>query len=269
MGEAPRLNGIINLDKSPGMSSARAVARVKRLLPKGNKIGHAGTLDPFATGVLLLLIGKATKTCEKLMGQRKGYDATIKLGATTATDDLEAPEEAFGGAGRDASCAGGDVSEAGGGGACADTAENSTRVVSDPIPPTPEQIQSVAARFIGEIEQQPPVFSALKVGGRRAYELARKGKDFTVQARKVTVYELRIIDYAWPFLKIHVECGRGTYIRAIARDMGKALGVGGYLTELRRTAIGNFGIESAVTLEQVQADGVEKWLQPIDGLSIA
>src|SRR5213083_1691175 len=130
------LNHILVLDKPAGMSSARAVDRVKRLLPRGTKIGHAGTLDPFATGVLLLLIGKATKLCEKLMDQPKQYEATIKLGATTTTDDLDSPEE--------------------------NQLEQDTQV-------TLEQIRADLPKFLGAIQQRPPAYSAMKIGGRRAY----------------------------------------------------------------------------------------------------
>ena len=221
------LSGVINLDKPPGLSSARAVARVKRLLPRGTKIGHAGTLDPFATGVLLLLVGKATKSCEALMGQRKGYDATVKLGARTATDDLEAPEESVEG--------------------CAI--------------PTEEQVRDAVARQVGAIEQRPPAFSAMKVGGQRAYKLARQGEAVEIKPRTVQIYAIDVLAYEWPIVRLRVECGRGTYIRAIARDRGDALGTGGYLTELRRTFVGAFHADNAVTLETLQTEGVERHLK--------
>src|SRR5689334_6953836 len=148
------LSGVINLDKPAGLSSARCVDRVKRLLPRGTKIGHAGTLDPFATGVLLLLVGKATKSCEELMGRRKGYDATIKLGARTVTDDPESPEEPVAGA----------------------------------AAPSEDQVREAAARFVGAIQQTPPAFSAMKVGGQRAYKIARQGGAVEMKARTVQVY---------------------------------------------------------------------------------
>jgi tRNA pseudouridine55 synthase len=223
------LNGVINLDKPPGASSARLVNRVKRLLPRGTKIGHAGTLDPFATGVLLLLVGKATKSCETLMGERKGYEATVKLGARTATDDPESPEEPL------------DV----------------------PMIPSEDQVRDALAKQIGAIQQRPPAFSAMKVGGQRAYKLARQGGQVEIQPRTVMVYSIELLAYAWPTAQIRVECGRGTYIRAIARDLGEALGTGGYLTELRRTFVGRFRAEEAVTLEALQAEGVERHLRPV------
>jgi tRNA pseudouridine55 synthase len=223
-----QLSGVINLDKPPGLTSARLVDRVKRLLPRGTKIGHAGTLDPFATGVLLLLVGKATKSCETLMGERKGYEATVKLGARTATDDPEAPEEPV------------DVATI----------------------PTEQQVRDVLAKQVGAIQQRPPAFSAMKVDGQRAYKLARQGGQVKIKPRTVMVYSIELLGYAWPTARIRVECGRGTYIRAIARDLGEGLGSGGYLTELRRTFVGRFRADEAVTLETLQADGVERHLHP-------
>lgn len=222
------ISGIINLNKPAGMSSARAVSIVKRMFPRGTKIGHAGTLDPFATGVLLLLIGRATRLCERLMDQSKQYDATIKLGATTTTDDPESPEV----------------------------------ITRDIRPVERSQIEQILPRFVGRILQRPPSFSALKVGGRRAYDLARRGTEVTLEPRPVQVYSIEWIAYEWPFARLRVDCGRGTYIRALARDLGQALHVGGYLTQLVRTRVGEFSLEQAVTIEQLQAQTVENHLLP-------
>jgi tRNA pseudouridine55 synthase len=224
------LEGVINLDKPAGLSSARVVARVKRLLPRGVKIGHAGTLDPFATGVLLLLVGKATRSCEKLMGERKGYEAVVRLGARSATDDPEGPVEEL----------------------------------PDVRPVGEEEVRRAVGGFVGQIQQRPPVFSAMKVGGQRAYKLARAGETPEMRARTVTVYDARVVEYTWPSVRLRVECGRGTYIRAIARDLGELLGVGGYLTELRRTFVGRFHVGEGVSLERIAAEGVEKYLQKPD-----
>jgi len=224
------MDGIIDLDKPAGISSARAVDRVKRLLPRGTKIGHAGTLDPFATGVLLLLVGKATRSCERLMGEAKTYEATVTLGATTATDDLESAEV----------------------------------VTSDVRVPTREEVHKALARFVGAIQQRPPAFSAMKVGGRRAYDLARKGKPAELKARTVQVYAVELVEYAWPMVRLRIDCGRGTYIRAMARDLGEVLKVGGYLTELRRTRVGDYRVESAVTMERLNEEGVEAHLLAVD-----
>jgi tRNA pseudouridine55 synthase len=238
------MDGIINLDKPAGISSARAVDQVKRLLPRKTKVGHAGTLDPFATGVLVLLVGKATKYCERLMDQPKQYEATVKLGATTATGDPESPEEPFRGLG----------------------------VSPESLPPlgrdaqaTREQIDAILPRLVGAIRQRPPAFSAMKIAGRRAYDLARGGQAVELEARTVRVYSIELLDYAWPLLTLRIDCGRGTYIRSIARDLGEALGVGGYLTRLRRTRVGDFTIDRAVTPDVLAAstDGVEKHLLPL------
>jgi tRNA pseudouridine55 synthase len=222
--------GIINLNKPAGRSSARAVAAVKRLLPRGTKIGHAGTLDPFATGVLLLLVGKATRQCESLMDQPKQYEATVKLGATTPTEDPESPET----------------------------------VTPDLVPVGREKVEAALRSFVGEILQRPSTYSAMKVGGRRAYDLARKGHEVTLQPRRVSVYKAELLDYQWPFARIRIDCGRGTYIRAIARDLGEMLGTGGYLTALCRTAVGSHTLEKSVNLEQLTADSLPSHLVPIE-----
>ena len=222
------ISGIINLNKPAGLSSARAVSIVKRLLPRGTKIGHAGTLDPFATGVLLLLVGRATRLCERLMDQPKQYEATVKLGATTATDDPESPEV----------------------------------IVPDVRPVERSQIEQVLPQFVGQILQRPPAFSALKVGGRRAYDLARRGGEVMLEPRPVQVYCIELFEYEWPLARLRVDCGRGTYIRALARDLGQALQVGGYLTELVRIRVGEFLLRQAVTIEQLQAQSVQNYLLP-------
>jgi tRNA pseudouridine55 synthase len=225
------MHGIVILDKPAGISSAQAAGRVKRLLPRGTKIGHAGTLDPFATGVLLLLIGRATKLCESLMDQPKQYQAVIKLGATTATDDPESPQVPW-------------------------------PTLKSP-PPDDLEIESILLRFDGQILQTPPTFSALKVDGKRAYKLARSGTPPVMTPRPVMIYGIEKLDYTWPLLKLRIDCGRGTYIRALARDIGAALDVGGHLTELRRTRIGKFKVESAVTLESLSPASLQKHLFPL------
>ena len=226
MEQTPRHQGVLNLDKPPGISSAAAVGRVKRLLPRGTKIGHAGTLDPFATGVLLLLVGGATKLCESLMNAAKQYEAVIKLGATTATDDPESPEAPTPGV----------------------------------VPPTRAQVNEVMRTFTGEILQRPPAFSAMKIAGRRAYDIARRGGDVQLEPRVVRVYAIEMLGYNWPLARVRIDCGRGTYIRAIARDVGAALGVGGHLRELRRTCVGPFHVDRAVNIEQIAEQGPAAYL---------
>jgi tRNA pseudouridine55 synthase len=221
------LTGIINLDKPPGPSAAAVLNRIKRLVPRGTKIGHAGTLDPFATGVLLVLVGKATRLCEQLMDQPKRYEATLKLGATTETDDPESPEAPTPGA----------------------------------TPPTAEAIAEAARLLVGQVLQRPPIYSALKVGGHRAYDLARRGKPIDLPARPVRIDAIEIVNYEWPLIRMTIDCGRGTYIRSIARDLGERLGVGGYLTALRRTKVGVFTAEEAISVDRLCAEGLIPYLK--------
>ncbi len=222
------MEGFLNIDKPAGPSSARVVSQIKRLLPRGVKIGHAGTLDPFATGVLILLIGRATRNCERLMDEPKQYEATVKFGATTATDDPESAEQ----------------------------------IVPVAAPISRDQIEGAIGQFSGEIIQQPPAFSAMKVGGRRAYQIARSGGIPELKPRTVQVYGIQILDYDWPLLRVRIDCGRGTYIRAIARDLGQVLGTGGYLTQLRRTRVGSFHVENAIAPDLLTAEALPARLIP-------
>lgn len=203
------------MDKPVGVTSAAVVGRVKRMLPRGTKVGHAGTLDPFATGVLLLLVGRATKRCESLMGSPKQYIATVKLGATTDSDDPETPEQ----------------------------------VRPNVSPVTREALLGAIMSQIGAIQQMPPVYSALKVGGKRACDRVRSGQTVELQPRTVQIYGIDLLDYEWPLARLKIDCGRGTYVRAIARDIGQSLGVGGYLTELRRTRVGSFEVDQATLVD--------------------
>jgi tRNA pseudouridine55 synthase len=202
---------IIFVDKPSGMSSFGAVARVRRILTQREghkvKVGHTGTLDPFATGLLILLAGKATKKAPELTKKDKVYEATIRLGATSSTGDPE-----------------GEITETG------------AKL------PTREEIEAVLPQFRGEIQQTPPAFSAIKVNGQRAYKLARAGKEVEIPSRTVTIYELEIMGYDAPLLKIRAHVSSGTYIRTLAEDLGKTLGCGAYCTELRRTKIADYDI---------------------------
>jgi tRNA pseudouridine55 synthase len=220
------LNGLLILDKAAGITSASAVNRVKHLLPRGTKIGHAGTLDPFATGVLVLLIGKATKQCEALMNQPKQYEATIKLGATTATDDPESPEQ----------------------------------ISASAAPLDRARIEESLARFVGTIEQVPPAYSALKIDGKRACDRVRAGQQVEMKPRMVQVYGIELLRYDWPELDLRIDCGRGTYIRSLARDIGATLGCGGYLKLLRRTRVGTHQISEAVRLDALDSRRIEELL---------
>lgn len=211
--------GLVVVDKSPGMTSHDVVSRVRRLAGT-RKVGHAGTLDPMATGVLVLGVDRATRLLGHLMLTEKAYDATIRLGVSTTTDDAE-----------------GEV-----------TASASTEAVD------PAEVRTALARFVGDIEQVPTAVSAIKVDGKRAYARVRDGEQVELKARPVTIHELVVHEVALPDVQVSVRCSSGTYIRAIARDLGAALGVGGHLTALRRTAVGSFDLGVARTLEELADD---------------
>lgn len=200
------------------MTSFGVVARVRRVLSERAgrkvKVGHTGTLDPFATGLMILVIGKETKNAMSLTKLDKVYEATIVLGQRSTTGDTE-----------------GELVQ-----------------VSDAIPTT-EAIQQVLERFTGVITQTPPAFSAIKVNGVRAYKLAHKGEAVDIPTRQVTVYSLELLDYRYPELKIRAHVSSGTYIRTLAEDIGTALGTGAYCRELRRTKIASYSLDEATTLE--------------------
>lgn len=216
---------IIALDKPLGWTSFDAVKRVRgaiqrRLGLKKFKVGHAGTLDPLATGVLIVCTGKATKKIDTLQAGDKEYVATLRLGATTPSFDLETEiDETF---------------------------------TTDHI--TLEKIEEVLTRFRGHITQVPPVFSAVKVDGKRAYKYARSGKEVNLKAKPLEIKELEIqelnLENESPSLTLRIVCGKGTYIRALARDIGQALESGAHLTALKRTRIGNFPIQKCLSVEQ-------------------
>ncbi len=195
---------------------ANVRARLRKAgAPKRIKVGHAGTLDPMATGLLVVMVGKSTRLCNALMTHRKQYQTTIDLAHFSTTDD----------------------------------AEGTLTPVAITNVPTLEQVERILLRFTGEIDQVPPAFSAIHVGGQRAYALAREGKAPQLASRKVVVYAMQLIDYHWPNLTLRIESGKGTYIRSLARDLGAALGTGGMLTALRRTQCGEYSIDQARTLD--------------------
>lgn len=195
------------------------VVRKLRAQMKIKKVGHAGTLDPLATGMLILCTGKFTKRINEYMSQEKEYTGTITLGATTPTYDLESEPENF---------------------------KEYTSI-------TPEQVEAVTKQFTGEIMQVPPIHSAIKKDGKRVYELARRGEHVELDARKITIKEFEITAIALPILHFRVVCSTGTYIRSLANDVGVALGCGAHLSSLCRTRIGAFTIDKAMTIEQAQA----------------
>lgn len=220
---------IIAVNKPYGMSSFGALARVRYLISrrmgvKRVKTGHAGTLDPLATGVLILCTGRATKRIEELQAHSKEYTATLQLGATTPSYDMEHPVDAT------------------------FPTSHITR----------ESIENVLVRFVGDIEQVPPSYSACKINGNRAYELKRKGKDVELTPKNIHIDSIELTDFDEETMRIgiRVNCGKGTYIRALARDIGRALGSGAYLTTLCRTRVGEFTIDRCLDLDEV-----EEWLE--------
>ena len=211
-------DGILLIDKPAGMTSFGVVARVRRVLSekagKKVKVGHTGTLDPFATGLMILVMGKETKNAMSLTKLDKVYEATIVLGQVSSTGDPE-----------------GEL-----------TAVSASQ-------PTHEEVERILASFIGEITQTPPMFSAIKVNGIRAYKLAHKGESVEIPTRQVTIHSLELIDYTYPELKVRAHVSSGTYIRTLAQDIGEALGTGAYCRELRRTMIASHTLAEATTLE--------------------
>ena len=221
--------GVLVVDKPVGMTSMDVVA-VVRGRAGGPRTGHAGTLDPCAEGVLVLGLGRATKSLGRFMSTQKRYRTVIDLSAFTETDDREGERI--------------DV----------DVAE----------PPTPARLAEVLETFTGRIMQRPPARSAIKVGGRRAYDLARRGETVVLEPRPVEVARLEVLDYRWPLLEIAVCCSKGTYIRSLARDIGTALGTGGYCRTLQRTAVGPFTLDEATPLAEVPQPLCEGDLIPLD-----
>ena len=215
---------IILIDKPAGLSSFGVVARVRRRLSeqagKKIKVGHTGTLDPFATGLLILLANKSTKLSNQFLKLDKWYEATIFLGKTSTTGDPE-----------------GEITE-----------QNTEKV------PTLEEVKTVVNQFVGQITQTVPVFSAVKINGQRAYQLARRGEEVVMPTRQIEIYSLEILSYNYPELIIRTHVSSGTYIRTLGEDIGKALGVGAYLTSLRRTQVGDYQIKNAVKLSDFMGE---------------
>jgi tRNA pseudouridine55 synthase len=210
-------SGLLFLDKPYGMTSFQIVNSLKKRF-KWKKVGHAGTLDPLATGVLLICTEKATRAIPFLQELKKRYQAQVRLGIETETQDRE-----------------GDL----------------IKVYTGANYPSPGDIQGALERFKGEIEQTPPMFSALWYKGRRLYEWARQGNTVPRAPRKVWIYEIEYSSYRYPFLNLNVVCSKGTYIRTLAADIGNALGVGGYIWGLRRSGVGGYTIHDALVWEEV------------------
>lgn len=214
---------VLLIDKPLRLTSFGVVKRVryafvKKTKKKRYKVGHAGTLDPLATGLLILCAGKKTKTISEIQGLKKEYTGVITIGATTPSYDLETDiDQTF------------DISNI-----------------------TPEQLHETAQSFIGENDQLPPVYSAKKIDGKRAYTYARSGEEVTMKTARITIYEFEITNIEYDKIYFRIACSKGTYIRSIAHDFGVKLGNGAHLSELRRTKIGNYSVDNALTIEQAQ-----------------
>ncbi len=228
------IEGVLVIDKPLGLSSMQVCAIVRGKLkaggaPKRVKVGHGGTLDPLASGVLVVLVGKATKRCDQVMVGVKQYETTIDFSRLSDTDDLE-----------------GEMQD-----------------VLVEREPTIDEVRDACANWTGDVMQTPPAYSAIKVNGQRAYAMARRGEAVELAARPIRIDEIEVVSYEWPTLLIRVTCGKGTYIRSLGRDIGSEMGVGGVLTALRRTRVGRFSIEDAVTLEQLP-DPMDPWSLTLD-----
>ncbi len=221
--------GFINLNKPTGITSHGAAQKLKKITGI-RRIGHSGTLDPMASGVLVMAVGKATKLVEFLRKDDKTYEAVIRLGVTSDTYDAT-----------------GQITE-----------------TPPPVPiPSGAQIRSAIEQFAGEIEQMPPKFSAIKVKGTPAYKLARDGKEVELKPRKVTIHEIKLVEFRHPLVSIKVKCSAGTYIRSIAHDLGQRLKTGAVLDALHRTQAGDFDIKDSVELDDVTEENWQEYLLPV------
>ncbi len=218
------MDGIIVVDKPSGMTSHDVVSRVRRCLNM-KRVGHAGTLDPLATGVLIILVGNATKLFDTFVGFDKAYLATMQLGRKTRSADIQG-----------------------------ETLEERPFAGIDQ-----KDIEAVFGRFTGDIEQVPPMVSAVKYKGERLYKIARKGVTVEREPRKVRIDKLKVLDFSSPFVKFCLDCSKGTYVRQIADDVGDVLGCGACITEIRRTKVGPFAIDAAVKLEDLNESHLKRW----------
>jgi tRNA pseudouridine55 synthase len=227
------VNGILLIDKPEGWTSHDVVAKVRSIIKAETgqkvKVGHTGTLDPFATGLLVLVLGGYTKRAGEFSKLDKVYQAEVTLGASSSTSDKEG--------------------------------EITSREQTVDRRPGREEIEKVLKGFIGEIEQTPPAFSAIKVDGQRAYKLARAGKDVKMESRKTTVYSLRTTNYRYPKLFMTARVSSGTYIRSLAEDIGEALGTGAYLSALRRIQVGDYEIKNALKTDGLSLSNINNSLQ--------
>jgi tRNA pseudouridine55 synthase len=224
------MDGFLLIDKPEGISSFGVVAKVRQIISQAEgkrvKIGHTGTLDPLASGLLILVLGSYTKRAQEFSKMDKTYEAELTLGSTSETGDGEGPI----------------------------TAKSNKQIAKS-------EVDKALKSFVGEIEQTPHAHSAVKVGGQRAYKLARQGKEVIIEPRKVTIYELQTTNYEYPKLCFTARVSSGTYIRSLAEDIGQKLGIGAYMSALRRTKVGSFKMVDAVVLENLDSEIVKKRLQ--------
>jgi tRNA pseudouridine55 synthase len=208
--------GLLNINKPVGVTSRDVVTQVQRLV-RPHKAGHAGTLDPLATGVLVVCLGRATRLVPLIQAQPKVYRTTFLLGRVSVSHDLETEVE----------------------------------VIHDAVPVTRERLDGALPEFVGRVEQVPPRHSAVRVGGRRAYQLARRGQEVEITPREVEIHRIDVLEFSPEEVRLEIECGSGTYIRSLARDLGDRLGCGAVMSELQRTRIGSFRIEDALPLREL------------------
>lgn len=229
------LSGLLTVNKPEGMTSRQTVTRVSNILRKAGygrkiRVGHCGTLDPLATGVVVICIGRATRLVQIVQELPKTYRGTFQLGRATSTDD------------------------------CTGEVLRETKIDEDQI--TRQAIESLLPAFVGSIEQVPPRFSAVHVNGKRAYKLARQGRNVELEARTVEIHRLEIINFELPYLELLVECGSGTYIRSLGRDLGEKLGCGATMNCLNRSAIGPFALDDATTPQELTPENIESLVRP-------
>ena len=225
------MNGIVIVDKPQNWTSQDVAARLRRVF-QTKRIGHGGTLDPMATGVLPVFVGRGTRGVEFFEHAEKTYETVLKLGITTDTEDIW-----------------GNV------------------LARSPVCVTEEQVEAVLSRFRGEIMQVPPMYSALKVNGQKLCDLARKGQQVQRQPRPITIHQLTLLERGEDTLRLQVRCSKGTYIRTLCKDIGEALGCGGCMQQLRRTSAGEYTIEEAVPLETLlESENPEQFLRPVDSM---
>jgi len=222
------MNGFVVLDKTTGITSRDAIDRLRHVLPRKTKFGHTGTLDPLATGVLVVGIGQATRLADRVQAMGKSYSTTIRLGATADSNDAD-----------------GRITE-----------------ILHAVDPGIDRISACLEAMVGVIDQVPPQTSSVKVDGQRSYALARKGRVSELAARPVRIDAIRATAYDWPLLSLRIDCGKGTYIRSIARDLGERLGCGGYVATLRRERVGGFVPSMAIPATPSRAE-LERALVPM------